>query len=234
MSISTYQFAHNSPVWKVELEGLEGEPINEKDVITHEPIKVQQARGPGPIGPMVATGKVVQETTKEVAKQSSTLKNVIKLGGTAIATVFALLTDTMSPNTGGQTCEICLHRGPEGHGTDRPSHVNPFMSIEETAIDEKLKVDDKIVKTEGDSDSPIKRMGDFDEEKEESDSSKNEKHGDKGRALSKAEKQIEDLQKQMEGANKKTRKKLQTKIKNIRETAQRKKKGEEHSKANKH
>ncbi|MDH7447322.1 DUF6443 domain-containing protein [Aquimarina sp. 2201CG14-23] len=174
MSISTYQFAHNSPIWKVELEGLEGEPINEKDVITHEPIKVQQARGPGPIGPMVATGKVVQEATKEVAKQSSTLKNVIKLGGTAIATVLAVLTDTMSPNTGGETCDICLHRGKE-------YHENLMNSIlEETAVDEKFKVDDKIVKTEGESDSPIKRMGDFEEEKvNEKSSGKNGKHSNK-------------------------------------------------------
>ncbi|MGS2764255.1 DUF6443 domain-containing protein [Sinomicrobium sp. M5D2P9] len=37
MSISTYQFAHNNPVWKIELEGLEGKPINNPDVINEEP-----------------------------------------------------------------------------------------------------------------------------------------------------------------------------------------------------
>ncbi|MGC4040324.1 MAG: RHS repeat-associated core domain-containing protein [Flavobacterium sp.] len=38
MSISTYQFAHNNPVWKIEIEGLEGTPSNDKtDVINEEP-----------------------------------------------------------------------------------------------------------------------------------------------------------------------------------------------------
>ncbi|HAV54330.1 MAG TPA: hypothetical protein DCX41_05275 [Aequorivita sp.] len=27
LSISTYQFAHNNPIWKIELEGLEGVPV---------------------------------------------------------------------------------------------------------------------------------------------------------------------------------------------------------------
>ncbi|WP_299627680.1 DUF6443 domain-containing protein [uncultured Tenacibaculum sp.] len=40
MSISTYQFAHNNPVWKIEIEGLEGEPINLPDIINHEPIRM--------------------------------------------------------------------------------------------------------------------------------------------------------------------------------------------------
>ena len=41
MSISTYQFAHNSPVWKIELEGLEGVNSNPNsiDIPNHEPIK---------------------------------------------------------------------------------------------------------------------------------------------------------------------------------------------------
>ncbi|WP_169628044.1 RHS repeat domain-containing protein [Flavobacterium soli] len=37
MSISPYQFAHNSPVWKIELEGLEGKPTSGTDVINREP-----------------------------------------------------------------------------------------------------------------------------------------------------------------------------------------------------
>lgn len=63
--------------------------------------------------------------------------------------------------------------------------------------------------------------------------SKNEKHGDGGRALSKAENQIAELEKQLEGSPKKERKKIEQKIKNIRQTAEKKKKGIEHSGANK-
>ncbi|ADX67574.1 RHS repeat-associated core domain-containing protein [Weeksella virosa] len=37
MSISPYQFAHNNPVWKIELEGLEGIPTTGQDVINREP-----------------------------------------------------------------------------------------------------------------------------------------------------------------------------------------------------
>ncbi len=39
MSISTYQFAHNNPVWKIELEGLEGASTTEPDKINSEPVK---------------------------------------------------------------------------------------------------------------------------------------------------------------------------------------------------
>tara|TARA_R110002033_G_scaffold170860_1_gene214518 strand:- start:3676 stop:4989 length:1314 start_codon:yes stop_codon:yes gene_type:complete len=38
MSISTYQFAHNNPVWKIELEGLEGLPTEGSDQINYEPV----------------------------------------------------------------------------------------------------------------------------------------------------------------------------------------------------
>ncbi|TGN21923.1 DUF6443 domain-containing protein [Empedobacter tilapiae] len=31
-NISTYQFAHNNPVWKIEIEGLEGAPTTNKDI----------------------------------------------------------------------------------------------------------------------------------------------------------------------------------------------------------
>ena len=33
-NITTYQFAHNSPAWKIEIEGLEGEPTTEEDIIS--------------------------------------------------------------------------------------------------------------------------------------------------------------------------------------------------------
>ena len=40
-SISTFQFAHNNPIWKIEIEGLEGKATNgETDIINHEYIKV--------------------------------------------------------------------------------------------------------------------------------------------------------------------------------------------------
>ncbi|MBP1630329.1 MAG: repeat-associated core domain protein [Bacteroidetes bacterium] len=64
------------------------------------------------------------------------------------------------------------------------------------------------------------------------DSSKNEKHGDV-KAKTKAEKQIKELEKQKEGANKSDRKAIDRKIRNVRENAQRKEKGEEHSRTNK-
>ncbi|AUP78954.1 DUF6443 domain-containing protein [Flavivirga eckloniae] len=53
MSISTYQFAHNNPIWKIELEGLEGITINKEDeggdVITREPVKVRGDRLPNDV-----------------------------------------------------------------------------------------------------------------------------------------------------------------------------------------
>jgi RHS repeat-associated protein len=38
MSISPYQFAHNNPVWKIELEGLEGVATSGQDVVNKEPV----------------------------------------------------------------------------------------------------------------------------------------------------------------------------------------------------
>ena len=60
-------------------------------------------------------------------------------------------------------------------------------------------------------------------------SSPNEKHGDSGREISKKQKQVEELKKSLDGATKKEAKKIKQKIKNIRENAQKKKSGEEHS-----
>lgn len=71
------------------------------------------------------------------------------------------------------------------------------------------------------------------EGKKADDSGKNSRHGDRGRAKSKAEGQISDLESQLDGASKKERKKLKQKIKNIRDDANRKKKGEEHSRTKK-
>ncbi|MBA3987484.1 MAG: hypothetical protein H0X63_13145 [Flavobacteriales bacterium] len=66
------------------------------------------------------------------------------------------------------------------------------------------------------------------------DAGKNSRHGDGGRAGTKAEGQIADLEKQLKNAsNRKEKERISRKIKNIREDAQRKKKGVEHSKGNK-
>ena len=65
-----------------------------------------------------------------------------------------------------------------------------------------------------------------------SDSSKNEKHGDSG-AVTKAEKQIKDLEAQLGGANRKQKNKINQKIKNIRKNAQSQRGGEEHSRTHK-
>ena len=63
-----------------------------------------------------------------------------------------------------------------------------------------------------------------------SDSSKNEKHGDGGRSLKAAEKRIKELQEQIKpGMPRKERLSLEKKISNITKTAARKAKGVEHS-----
>ena len=69
---------------------------------------------------------------------------------------------------------------------------------------------------------------------EATDSSKNEKHGDDGRAKAKSEKQIKDLEQQKELAkNKKERQALEKTIRNIRQTGELKNKGEEHGRNSK-
>ena len=64
-------------------------------------------------------------------------------------------------------------------------------------------------------------------------SGKNERHGDSGRSLSKAGKQIEQLKHQLQTADRRTRQKIEQKIKNITQNAARKNKGEEHSRTSK-
>ena len=65
------------------------------------------------------------------------------------------------------------------------------------------------------------------------DSSPNEKHGDTG-ALTKAEKQVADLAAQLANAKSRAeRQKIKQKIKNVIQTAQKRAKGEEHSRGNK-
>ena len=50
VSISTNQFAHNNPVWKIELEGLEGVTTTGEDIPNHEPGGNPSAHIPLPVG----------------------------------------------------------------------------------------------------------------------------------------------------------------------------------------
>lgn len=61
----------------------------------------------------------------------------------------------------------------------------------------------------------------------------NEKHGDGGRAKTKAEKQVIELKEKLQDATGKEKQKINQKIKNIQETARQKAKGVEHSRSNK-
>jgi len=64
--------------------------------------------------------------------------------------------------------------------------------------------------------------------------SKNERHGDGGRAQAKADKQLSDLQNRLTNAtSRKEKMEIRRKINNIKKDAERKRHGEEHSKANK-
>ncbi|MDD2797225.1 MAG: DUF6443 domain-containing protein [Bacteroidales bacterium] len=65
------------------------------------------------------------------------------------------------------------------------------------------------------------------------DSGKNERHGDRGRTKTKVEKQLQDLEAQLQGATGTEKKKIKQKIKNIEENAAKNEKGEEHSRGNK-
>jgi RHS repeat-associated protein len=72
--------------------------------------------------------------------------------------------------------------------------------------------------------SIVKRAGDH---------GKNERHGDSGRAMAKAEKRVAELTEQLVTAAGREAKKIEQKIKNIIRDAQRKDKGEEHSRREK-
>ncbi len=138
MSISTYQFAHNNPVWKIELEGLEGTPSNGKsDTTNHEPVKVVNKPVLGFVGGGLVEAKVVQKTTTEVVKEvaKETVETGGKVIGKVVGTVFALLTDYMSPNYGGRTSE-------------KPSKF---------AVDEKFSLKDYNVKEKTIEETGIKR-----------------------------------------------------------------------------
>jgi len=157
MSISTYQFAHNSPIWKIEMEGLEGATTTgdgNDDTTTHEPVKmVSQARNPPTFVPFVE-GKIVQETVKKTIGQKvlQGLGAAAKSGGLVI---MALLNTTeMAPSTSSYV-------GEDGgtYSSSSGKLLYPAMSaLQDPKIDEKLRLDDKKINTEGESDSPIQRI----------------------------------------------------------------------------
>ncbi|RUT71576.1 RHS repeat-associated core domain-containing protein [Flavobacterium cupreum] len=133
MSISTYQFAHNNPVWKIEIEGLEGAPSNGKqDISNHEPIKVKNTPMQGFLGGGLIETKVIQKTTTEVVKEVA-VETTKKGGGLllkGLGTVLAVLTDYMSPNYGGRTSEM-----PSKFGIDEKFSVKDYK-IEEKTVEE--------------------------------------------------------------------------------------------------
>ncbi len=152
-SISNYQFAHNSPIWKIELEGLEGKTTTGEgndDTTSHESIKMvpkeNNAWAPGGgLGPVIA-GEVVKETTKKTIAQKALglLGNIVKGGGTVITAL--------------------LYSNAANAPTGQPKLPPGTMSLEElteslkgSPIDEKLRLDNLEVEVEGESDSPIRR-----------------------------------------------------------------------------
>jgi hypothetical protein len=77
-----------------------------------------------------------------------------------------------------------------------------------------------------------KRRGNNRKSNNRTDSSPNEPHGDRN-ALTKAEKQLSELNKKLQNATGKTKKKIKEKMKRIRRTAEKNRKGETHSKRTK-
>jgi hypothetical protein len=65
------------------------------------------------------------------------------------------------------------------------------------------------------------------------DHGKNERHGDSGRAMAKAAERVEKLKESLAAAAGRESKKIEQKIKNIIRDAQKKDKGEEHSRRDK-
>ena len=153
MSISTFQFAHNNPIWKIEIEGLEGQEKQGKDVEHHEPVKViVKTNAAGVTGGIVAT-KTIQTTTKKAAIELS--KSYIDDAGKLV------LDGTSKSGIGGKALALAgkalgviamvLTPGKLGNGNKPDSDLK---------IDEKLQVDSPILKPEDQKieDSPIRRF----------------------------------------------------------------------------
>ncbi|QTE21204.1 hypothetical protein J3359_10235 [Polaribacter cellanae] len=165
MSISTYQFAHNNPVSKIEIEGLEGHHLFGVDAITHEPVKVVNTNlrtepkqgfvGPGGLGKIVVVQETTKEVVKQVAKKPSVVSKLLSGGARALGTIAALL-NTQSTNGG------------EKEWLRERNKYN-------VKIDELLQVEKPEAATLTNDDSPIRRF------------ERNPKHGKKKKGSSGAE-----------------------------------------------
>ncbi|TDQ22656.1 DUF6443 domain-containing protein, partial [Tenacibaculum caenipelagi] len=173
MSISNFQFAHNSPIWKIELEGLEGATTNKKgkgDAVNHEPVKVVNASrrtdpnlgfvGPGGIGTMYVVQETTKEVVKEVAKKPSIVSKLAAIGTKALGTIAAILSPS---STNG--------------GEKQWQKENLKKMFPDIKVDEKIQVSKpNEEKVQGDDDSsPVLRF------------ERNEKHGKKKRGNASAE-----------------------------------------------
>lgn len=151
-SISNYQFAHNTPIWKIELEGLEGETTNPvAETINHETIKMVPAGAQaspklgfigGGLTPVILTEAVKKEVVEEVAEKTIGSR-LLGIGSKAFGFVTLLLTDTMSSNV---------------KGYDQP-YRPPF---DVSGIDGQHQLTDGDVNTNGDNGSPIDRIDNTD------------------------------------------------------------------------
>ena len=120
----------------------------------------------------------------------------------------------------------------EQEDTDAP--LDDPKDQEARKAENKQKQKDALNAKAGDSSggAPGGPDGDGDGKKSK-DSSKNEKHGDGGRSLSKTEKQIKELEKKANQSSGREKTKIQNKIKKIKQTSQKHKRGEEHGRRTK-
>ena len=152
MSISTYQFAHNNPVWKIEIEGLEGKETQGIDISNHEPVKVKNNPNLGFVGAgLVEVVSVKVAVEKKVAEVAVSAVNKTKSVVTKVlATAGALLSDYMSPNFGGNTDE---GNWPSvgGFKVDENLRIKDFKieekTIEETGIKRINSEIDELIET---------------------------------------------------------------------------------------
>ncbi|NAS12392.1 DUF6443 domain-containing protein [Poritiphilus flavus] len=160
-SISTYQFAHNNPVWKVELEGLEGGSTTgkgEDDTANHEPVKVKEALVGGGIG-----GEATKELTRKVVQKKTIEQGVKKVAASVLRTAGTVITALLFTNK--------VHApAPKDHRfmTFEEVQESEEQKIKEASIDEKLRVKNIDIENASDGeDSPIRRINEEDESAEE-------------------------------------------------------------------